>query len=203
MPVPARLVDAVCSREGHEQDIEIVLDAEIIEMMILDELGGLSVYSAGVYKTTLRRLGEARNPNWMGQSNCKKHARSKAQGPYTADEIADVLDWCGGMDEFISCEWRKIVGLRLGTGLKSRQMSELKWSRVEVDERGVLIHPPDRTIPATARRVYLLDLDKVGADEYVLGPNETCREPDDVTGRTARNTVESGVRPDIRRLKAT
>lgn len=82
-------------------------------------------------------------------------------------------------------------------------MSGLKWSSVEVDERGVLIHLPDCTIPVTARWAYLLDLDKAGADEYVLRLNLTSREPDDVTGRTARNKVESGMRPDIRRLKAT
>ncbi|MGJ4139399.1 hypothetical protein [Corynebacterium evansiae] len=44
-------------------------------------------------------------------------------------------------------------------------MSQLKWSSVEVDERGVLIHLPDRTIPVTARWDYLLDLDKAGANE--------------------------------------
>ena len=203
MPVLARLIDVVCNRDGYAQDIEVVLDAEMIEMMIRDELEDLSVHSRGVYKTTLRRLGEALNPSWMGQTIYKKHARTTSQPPYTPAEITDVLDWCVDTDEFISCERRKIVGLGLGAGLTSRQMSELKWSSVEVDERGVLIHLPDRTIPVTARWVYLLDLDKAGRDEYVLRPNVTSREPDDVTGRTARNKVESGMRPDIRRLKAT
>lgn len=114
-----------------------------------------------------------------------------------------MLDWCVDTDEFISCERRKIVGLDLGAGLTSRQMNELMWSSVEVDEWGVLIHLPNRTIPVTARWVYLLDLDKAGRDKNVLRPNVTSREPDDVTGRTARNKVESGMRPDIRRLKAT
>ena len=82
-------------------------------------------------------------------------------------------------------------------------MSELKWSSIEVDERGVLIHLPDRTIPVTARWGSLLGLGKARRDEYVLRPIVTSREHDDVTGRTARNKVESGMRLDIRRLKAT
>ncbi|MDK8495394.1 hypothetical protein QP920_02835 [Corynebacterium marquesiae] len=82
-------------------------------------------------------------------------------------------------------------------------MSGLKWSSAEADEREVLIQLPDRTIPVTARWVYLLDLDKAGRDGYILRPKVTSREPDDVTGRTARNKVESAMRPDIRRLKAT
>lgn len=73
-----------------------------------------------------------------------------------------MLDWCVDTDEFISCERRMIVALGLGAGLTSGQMSELKWSSGEVDERGVLIHLPDRTIPVTARWVYLLYLDKAG-----------------------------------------
>lgn len=66
MPVLARLVDVVCNWDGYEQDIEVVLDAEMIEMMIRDELDDLSVHSRGVYKTTLRRLGEVLKSSWMG-----------------------------------------------------------------------------------------------------------------------------------------
>lgn len=77
MPVLARLVDVMCNRDGYEQDVEVVLYAEMIEMMIRDELEDLFVQSRGVYKTTLRRLGEALNPSWMGQTIYKKHARSK------------------------------------------------------------------------------------------------------------------------------
>ena len=95
------------------------------------------------------------------------------------------------------------MGLGLVAGLTSRQLGGLKWSSTEADEREVLIQLPDRTIPVTARWVYLLDLDKAGRDEYILRPKMTSREPDDVTGRTARNKAESGMRPDIRRLKAT
>lgn len=203
MSVLARLIDVVCNKDGHEQGVEVVLDAEMIEMMIRDELDDLSAHTRGVYKTTLRKFGEALNPSWMGQTIYKKHARSTPQPPNTPAEKTDVLDWCVDTDEFISCERRKIVGLGLSAELTSRQMSELKWSSVEVDERGVLIHLPDRTIPVTAHWVYFLDLDKAGANEYVLRPNVTSREPDDVTGRTARNKVEPGTRPDIRRLKAT
>lgn len=163
MSVLARLIDVMCNGDGHEQDVEVVLDAEMIEMMIGDELGNLSVHTRGVYKTTLRRLGEALNPSWMGQTIYKKHARTTPQPPYTPAEKTDVLDWCVDTDEFISCERRKIVGLGLSAGLTSRQMSELKWSNVEVDERGVFIHLPDRTILVTARWVYLFDLDKAGA----------------------------------------
>ena len=203
MPVLARLIDVVCNRDSYGQDIEVVLDAEMIEMMIRVELDDLSVHSRGVYKTTLRRLGEALNPSWTGQTIYKKQTRTTSQPPYTPAEITDVLDWCVDADEFISCERRKIVGLGLGAGLTSRQMSGPKWSSDEIDEQGVLIHLSDRTISVTARWVYLLDLDKEGRDEYVLRPNVTSRESDDVTGRTARNMVESGMRPDIRRLKAT
>lgn len=162
MHVLTRLINVVCNRDGYEQDIEVVLDAEMVEMMIRDELDDLSVHSRGVYKTTLRRLGEALDPNWMGQTIYKKHARMTSQPPYTPAEFTDVLDWCVDTDEFISCERRRIVRLGLGVGLTSRQMSGLKWSSGEADERGVLIHLPDRTIPVTARWVYLLDLDKVG-----------------------------------------
>ena len=82
-------------------------------------------------------------------------------------------------------------------------MSGLKWSSIEVDERGVLIHLPDRTMSVTARWAYLFDLDRVRRDEYILRPNVTSREPNDVTGRTARNKVSSGMWPDIRRLTST
>lgn len=189
-----------CNRDGYEQDIEVVIDAE---MMIRDELDDLSVHSRGVYKTTLRRRGEALNPSWMGQTIYKKHGRTTSQPPYTPAEITDVLDWCVDTDESISCERCKIVGLGLGAGLTSRQMSGLKWSSDEVDEGGGLIYLPDRTTPVTARWVYFLDLDKAGRDESVLRPNVTSREPDDVTGSTARNKAESGMRTDICRLKAT
>lgn len=60
-----------------------MLDAEILEMMIRDELDDLSVHSRGVYKTTLRRVGEALNPSWMGQTIYKKHVRTTSQPPYT------------------------------------------------------------------------------------------------------------------------
>ncbi len=133
----------------------------------------------------------------------KKHVRTTPQPPYTPAEITDVLDWCVDTDEFISRGRRKIVGLGLGAGLTSRQMSGLKWPSAEVDGRGLLIHLPDPTIPVTVRWVHLLDLDKADLDEYVLRPNVTSREADDVTGRTARNKVESGMRADIRRLQAT
>lgn len=76
LPVLAWLVDVVCNRDGYEQDVEVVFDAEMIEMMIRDELEDLFV-PRGVYKITLRRLGEALNPSWMGQTIYKKHARSK------------------------------------------------------------------------------------------------------------------------------
>ncbi|PXY03877.1 hypothetical protein [Corynebacterium striatum] len=89
MPVLTRLIDVVCNRDGYEQDIEVVLDAEMIEMMIRDELDYLSVHSRGVYKTTLRRLGEALNPSWMGQTIYKKHARTTSQPPYKPAEITD------------------------------------------------------------------------------------------------------------------
>ena len=75
MPVLARLVDVVCNRDGYEQDIEVVLDAEMLEMMIRDELDDLSVHSRGVYKTTLRRRGEALNPSWMGGADDLQEAR--------------------------------------------------------------------------------------------------------------------------------
>lgn len=115
MSVLARLIDVVCNRYGHEQDVEVVLDAE----MIGDELDDLSVHTRGVYKTTLRKLGEALNPSWMGQTIYKKHARSTPQPPYTPAEKTDVLDWCVNTDEFISCERRKIVGLGLSAELTS------------------------------------------------------------------------------------
>ncbi|MDU4704842.1 MAG: hypothetical protein E6Y11_08940 [Corynebacterium sp.] len=156
-----------CKRDGYEQGIEVVLDAE---MMIRDELDDLSVHSRGVYKTTLRRLGETLNPSWMGQTIYKKHARTTSQPPYTPAEITDILDWCVDTDEFISCERRTIVALGLGEGLTSRQMSGLKWSSVEVDERGVLIYLFDRTIAVTACWVYLLDLDKEGEMSTFCAP---------------------------------
>lgn len=151
MPVLARLVNVLCNRDGYEQDIEVVLDAEMIELMTRDELDDLSVHSRGVYKTTLRRLGEALNPSWMGQTIFKEHARTTSKPPYTPAEITDVLGWCVDADEFISCERRKIVGLGLGAGSTSRQMSGTQWSSAEVDVQGVLIHLPDRTIPVMAR----------------------------------------------------
>ena len=49
-------------------------------------------------------------------------------------------------------------------------MSGLKWSSVEVDERGVLIYLFDRTIAVTACWVYLLDLDKEGEMSTFCAP---------------------------------
>ena len=61
MPVLARLVNVVCNRDGYEQNVEVVLNADWTEVMIRDELDDLSVHSQGVYKTTLRKLREALN----------------------------------------------------------------------------------------------------------------------------------------------
>ena len=86
MPVLTWQVDVVCNRDGYEQDIEVVLDAEMIEMMIRDELDDLSVHPRSVYKTKLRRLGEALNPSSIEQAIYKKHARTTSQPPYTPAE---------------------------------------------------------------------------------------------------------------------
>lgn len=130
MPVLARLVDVVCNRDGCEQDVEVVLDAEMLEAMIRDELKDLCVHSRGVYKTTLRRLGETLNPSWMRQTIYKKHARTTLQPPYTPGEITDVLGWgghgrvhqlraaqdCGAgvrcRDDELTDEWSEVVKCR-------------------------------------------------------------------------------------------
>lgn len=102
-------------------------------------------------------------------------------------------------------EREKIVALGLGAGLNSREMSNLTWGDVEVDEVGVLIHVGERVIPMYEKYVYLLLVagETHTAGEYVLRPNRTCREPDEITGRTMRNDYDCGLRPQVKALRVT
>lgn len=118
-----------------------------------------------------------------------------------------VLEWMTtARTPAVAREKELVVALALGAGLRNAEMEQLKWESVFTDEQGSVIHVGQRSVPvdATWAGALVKHRDGQSDSDYVLRPNASCRNPDDIVTRTIGETMNGQVmRPAPRRMRAT
>lgn len=190
---------------GRELDIAEVCDDEVIEDVL--NRAQLSGPTKGTYRAALKRLGEDLNPNWAGPRNYVQCEQSTNSSPYNSREMAGVLEWMTtARTPAVAREKELVVALALGAGLRNAEMAQLKWESVFTDEQGSVIHVGQRSVPvdATWAGALVKHRDGQSDSDYVLRPNASYRNPDDIVTRTIGETMNGQVmRPAPRRMRAT
>lgn len=190
---------------GRELDVTEVLDDENIEAVV--HQSSLSGSSKSTYRAALKRLGEDLNPEWKGLRSYVRHEQSDNQSPYSAHEVERVVTWMTSARTLkIAREKELVVALALGAGLRNKEMAQLRWNDVFTDTRGCVIHVGDRAVPVDAAWAAPLVTYREGHSDsdFVLRPNASYRNPDDIVTRTIGETMNGSVmRPSPRRMRAT
>lgn len=208
MIVGSALVDW-CHARGYDLDRDVVFRREVISEFIATGLPGLSVATAGNYRTKLLRMSEHLLSPQYRTVRLPAVLRSDAARPYTAGEVVMLRSWVTGQNTtYRRANAASLTALCLGAGLSAAELTFVTAGHVTTDAEGVLVAvegPRARLVPVLAEwEDALMDVTQAAAtpNEFLFRADRSATHRHLVSNFVDK-TTSCGVRPSSQRMRAT
>ncbi|WP_273415774.1 recombinase XerC [Corynebacterium appendicis] len=163
--------------------------------------------SMGTMRRHLKNIANELNPDFDGPRMYHRYERSDPNPPYTDKEVHDIWQWAQVKNNGKRTQMKQlIVACGLGAGLTAAEAGHLTYGDIEIDELGVQLHLPGRTVPVLAEWDEVFrdcQLEPNISGEFLIYPRSTRRS--DIVSRSLKTIGPlSGLRPpNMRRMRTT
>jgi len=191
---------------GYDIDYGYIFDDEIIEQSVRSD-SKTPRASMGTMRRNLKNVANELNPDFDGPRMYHRYERSEPNPPYTDKEVHDIWQWAQVKNNGKRTQMKRlIVACGLGAGLTASEAGHLRYGDIEIDDLGVQLHLPERTVPVLAEwDAALRDsrADSHRSGEFLIYPRSTRRN--DIVSKSLKTIgTLSGVQPpNMRRMRTT
>lgn len=141
---------AYCFEMGYDLDFAYIFHDEIIEQSVRSDSKSPRA-SMGTMRRHLKNIANELNPDFDGPRMYHRYERSDPNPPYTDKEVHDIWQWAQVKNNGKRTQMKQlIVACGLGAGLTAAEAGHLTYGDIEIDELGVQLHLPERTVPVLA-----------------------------------------------------
>lgn len=163
---------------GYDIDYGYIFDDEIIEQSVRSD-SKTPRASMGTMRRNLKNVANELNPDFDGPRMYHRYERSEPNPPYTDKEVHDIWQWAQVKNNGKRTQMKRlIVACGLGAGLTASEAGHLRYGDIEIDDLGVQLHLPERTVPVLAEwDAALRDsrADSHRSGEFLIYPRSTRR----------------------------
>lgn len=198
-----------CHQMGYALDRDVAFRRQLIGEFIHRGLTGVSVATAGNYRSKLLRMSNLLVSPQYRTEPLPSICRNNAAEPYTREEVAMLRSWVAGQHtEYRRANAAAMTALCLGAGLSAAELSFVTPSHIMVDDEGVLVRVEGyrpRIVPVMAEwEGSLIQSAEAAADpSQFLFRADRLRTHRHLVSNFVDKTISCGVRPSSQRMRAT
>lgn len=195
---------AYCHNTGCDLNYQYIFDDEIIEQSVHSHTNA-ATSSKSRTRRLLKIIAQHLNPDFDGPRMYHRYERNDPNPPYTTKEIHNIWQWANTTDKRGHTK-QLIVACGLGAGLTAKETGHLTGADIKIDNLGVMLHLPDRTVPVLnewdeAFRTYKLE--QHPDSDYILCPQSARRNQIISERLSVIGTVTGIPQPNMRRMRTT